>query len=136
MRAARTRENGTVSFLIENGDARMHQQIKTALESEYLNARVLVIDHYCDSLDILIHSRPDIFIVDIDSNHIGTQIIRLANILNIHTNVIVTGDNNVHTIDACISMGVKGYVMKPIDNRLFIKTVNQILEDMQNESAA
>jgi DNA-binding NarL/FixJ family response regulator len=129
--SARKTADACVSFLIENKDSRMREKICTQLEKKYANSHVVKLDDYHDSLDKLIEYNPDVFIVDIDSQQIGVQIIQLAKILNIHTNVIVTGNDDAKTIGMCLSNGVKGYIIKPIDDTLMLKTVEDTLKAIQ-----
>jgi DNA-binding NarL/FixJ family response regulator len=129
--SARKTADSCVSFLIENKDPRMRERIGTQLEKKYANSQVVKLDDYHNSLDKLIEYKPDVFIVDIDSQQIGVQIIQLARFLNIHTNVIVTGSDDAKTISMCLSNGVKGYIIKPIDDTLMSKPVDDTLKAIQ-----
>jgi CheY-like chemotaxis protein len=132
MGAEKTAGSCSVSFLIENNDPEMREKISAQLKRKYANSNIILLDDYHDSLEKLMEFTPDIFIVDIDSQQIGVQIIKLAKILHLHTNVIVTGDDDTKTIGMCLSNGVKGYIIKPIDGTLMLKTIDDALKGLLN----
>jgi DNA-binding NarL/FixJ family response regulator len=132
MGAEKTADACSVSFLIENKDPEMREKIRAQLKRKYANSNIILLDDYHDSLEKLMEFTPDIFIVDIDSQQIGVQIIKLAKILHLHTNVIVTGDDDTKTIGMCLSNGVKGYIIKPIDDTLMLKTIDDTLKGVLN----
>jgi DNA-binding NarL/FixJ family response regulator len=128
---ARKTAGSSVSFLIGNKDPMMREKISTQLEKKYVNSQVVKLDDYHNSLDKLLELDPDIFIIDMDSRQIGIQIIQLAKMLNIHTSVIVTGDDDAKAVGLCLSNDVKGYIIKPIDDTLMLKTVDDTLKAIQ-----
>jgi DNA-binding NarL/FixJ family response regulator len=132
MGAGKTSDSCSLSFLIANKDPNIREKISAQLERKYTNSRIVNLDDYYDSLDKLMQYSPDIFIVDIDSQQIGVQIIILAKILNLNSNVIVTGEDDAKTIGICLSNRVKGYIIKPKDDTLMLKTIEDTLKGMQN----
>jgi DNA-binding NarL/FixJ family response regulator len=129
MKAGMTADSDRISFVIQNKDLKMREVISAHLEIKYANSTIVKLDDYHDSLNKLVECNPDIFIVDIDSQMIGVQTIKLAKILNLNSSVIVTGGDDTKTIGMCLANGVKGYIIKPIDTTLMFKTIDDTLKN-------
>jgi DNA-binding NarL/FixJ family response regulator len=127
MSTPHTPEPSRLTFLVQNNHQKIRQHIDGLLKSRFGSSKIVLVNEFTSSLDLLIESRPDIFIIDLEQDKLGAQIIQLMNLLNLDTRVIVTADNDPGTIDLCISIGVKGFIVKPIDDSLFIRTVEDII---------
>jgi AmiR/NasT family two-component response regulator len=119
------RENFT--FLVHNNDIRIGHHLMQLIESNYNNSNVVLVDSILNSLNLINVHKPDVFIVEMTKNSTTEQLIQLINAMKYKIIVVVAADNHVEIISTCLSLGVKGYVITPIVESDFLKTINDVL---------
>ena len=115
------------TFLVHSNDPNVSQHIDSLLKTNFSASKIVLAHEFKSSFNLLIEYRPNIFIIDIDQGNAGAQIIVLMNSLEVDTRVVVIAGNDPVTIDLCLAMGVKGYIIKPIDASIFMKTINDMI---------
>jgi len=128
MKVQNVLDNSKVTFLVANNDLQMQEQIGKVLEVNYVDSDVIKLFKNHDLFDKLIKYKPDVFIVDIDCDRIGYQIIKLVAMFKLNVRIVAIGARSTGKIALCLFNGVTGYVMKPIDNMSMIHTIDDILE--------
>jgi DNA-binding NarL/FixJ family response regulator len=128
MKVQNASEDCKVSFLVADNDPQMRDHISKVLEVNYFDSEVITLFKSQDLLDKLVKYKPNVFIVDIDCDRIGYQILKLISLLKINVDVVAIGARSTESIALCLLNGVKGYIMKPIDNMSMIRTIDDILE--------
>lgn len=127
MKVLNVPDHSKVSFLVANNDPKIREQIGKILELNYAHSEVIKLFENQDLLDKLMKYRPNILIVDVDRDRIGFQIIKLIDMLKINVDIVAIGARSTEKIALCLYNGVKGYIIKPIDNMFMIRTIDDIL---------
>lgn len=123
-------------ILLVDDDADVRKLAKKILEKD--DHDVVVIDNGLSALDELNKNPYDLLITDASMpQYSGFDLIRAVRRLPKHSNLVIamlTGRRDKQDIQQAIELGVKEYIVKPIDPVVLLSKVQAMLVNVQKES--